>query len=125
MGNCLQCICPGSVELREPVQSRHAAREEQNATETKTEKPEVLCEKTGRSASCALPSIDVDLPVLTLGRECKFQGKNAEKKAFGIQKKEKTEATDGVQESAGIQRFFFQSSSDSSLQDCEGTKTKD
>ena len=120
MGNCLQYICPSSVEIKEAE-----VKEEQHAAETKTEKPEALCEKTGRSTSCALPSIDVDLPALTLGRECKSSAKSTERRKMENQEKKITETTDGVQYSVGLQRFFFQSSSNSSLQICDGIKTED
>ena len=120
MGNCLQYICPSSGEIKE-----QEVKEEQHAAETKLEKPEVLCEETGRSASCALPSIDVDLPVPTLGCECKSSAKSTERKDIKNQEKKNTETTDGAQDSVGLQRLFFQSSSDSSLQTCDGTKTED
>ena len=110
MGNCLQYICPSSNEQKEPELSVTAAKEEQHATETKaSDKPEVPCEKTGRSASCALPSVDVDLPVLTvLGLEGKPQVKNADRNmAENQEKSERTETKDGVQIASGLQVFFF------------------
>ena len=127
MGNCLQYICPSSNEQKEPEVSVTAAKEEQHATETKaSDKPEAPCEKTGRSASCALPSVDVDLPVLTvLGLEGKPQAKNADRNmAENQEKPERTETKDGVQIASGLQVFFFQSSSDSSLPPRDGAKTE-
>ena len=119
MGNCLQYICPSysSEEQKEPteVSVPDPAKEEQRATESKTHKPE----KSGRSACSTLPSIDIDLPVLIRGGKRNSTAKDADGNTFDNLEKGKLSTTDGVQ------RLFFQSSSDSSLQICDGAKIED
>ena len=123
MGNCLQYICPSysSEEQKEPteVSVPDPAKEEQCATENKTNKPEIPCVKNGRTACSTLPSIDVNMPVLTPGGKRNFQANDANRNTLKNLEKGKLLTTNGVQ------RLFFQSSSDSSLQICDGPKTED
>lgn len=113
MGNCLEYFCQSSGEDKKEDLTVKKNEEKQipnKPAEIPRENREFVSKRSERSA---LPSVDIDLPVLKLIGEPKIQTKSSVQHQDG----EKPDVAGEEAESSGLETFFFQSSL-SSVQSC-------
>ena len=122
MGNCLEYFCQSSEDKKEDLTEKD--NQEEQIPDKPAEIPRENREFAIKRSECgALPSVDIDLPVLKLFGEPKTQTKSS----VQHQEKGEPEALDGEPDPSGLETFFFQSTSScsSSVQSCTGMNEND